>query len=282
MIDRTDAGVAVAVCRYPHFRAAPHITAGGCHPNLRFAACQLQRCFENNGRVGVTRRNVVVCRIAQRRLRRIFRRRVNADGVVFSLDGQDAFFVFFDFSNADGGFIQSKPCICQGYDVHRFKQAVFPTQLKLIFVTDVKGALQELLRHLLRYLAVANTVHLYCVFRAQSVLLDVRLVFHFRDGDVVVVVTVEILDLDLIKRVSIGFTLNVYRVFRARNDKVVIGQVVDGFVVGNIDRTVARIITVAVGDDFQTTLRKHRRAIGLLQQFRNVPLRLALFRVGRA
>ena len=99
--------------------------------------------------------------------------------------------------------------------------------------------MQELLGYFLRYLAVTDAVHFDGFFRAQSILLDIRLVFHFSDGDVVVIIAVEILDLDLIKCVSIGFALNVYRVFRARNDKVVIGQVVDSFVVGNICRAVA-------------------------------------------
>ena len=142
--------------------------------------------------------------------------------------------------------------------------------------------MQQLLRYLLRHLRIANPVHLDCVFRAQSVLLDIRLVFHFRDGDVVIIVPVKVLNLNLIKRIGIGFALDLYRVLCARNDKIVIGQVVDGFVVGNIHRAIPRIAAVSVGNDFQTALRKYRRAVGLFEQLGNIPLRLPLFRVGRA
>lgn len=126
----------------------------------------------------------------------------------------------------------------------------------------------------MRHLRIANAVHLDRVFRAQSVLLDIRLVFRFRDGDVVVVVPVKVLDLNLIKRIGIGFAPGLYRVLRARNDEIVIGQVVGGLIVGNVHRAVPRMAAVPVGDDFQAALRKYRRAVGLLQQFGNIPLRL--------
>ena len=125
-------------------------------------------------------------------------------------------------------------------------------------------------------------MHLHCIFRTDAVLLDIRLVFCFRHGDVVVVCTVEILNLHLIVCVGIRLALHAHGVFRARNDKIVIRQIIQRGQVRNIGRTVAGQARITVWDDFQTALGKHRRRIGLLQQFGNIALCFLLLAVNRA